>query len=76
VTYQPTTRATPDPDQPTSDLAPDDHNVPMRIEMVATDKLIVDPDTVRTFSRRELKQATKIIRRAGVRIPLGVDGTR
>lgn len=74
MTYQPTTRATPDPDQPTSDLAPDDHNVPMRIEMVATDKLIVDPDTVRTFSRRELKQATKIIRRAGVRIPLGVDG--
>ena len=58
-------------DQPTH--APYGHNVPMRVEMVPTVELIVDPDSVRTFSRRDLKAARRVIKRAGVRIPLGVD---
>ena len=53
--------------------APYGHNVPMRVEMVPTRELHVDPDTVRTFSRRDLKAARRIIKRAGVRIPLGID---
>ena len=55
------------------DHAPYGHNVPMRVEMMPTGELAVDPETVRTFSRRDLKAARRIIKRAGVRIPLGVD---
>jgi DNA modification methylase len=53
--------------------APYGHNVPVRVEMVPTGELVVDPETVRTFSRRDLKAARRIIKRAGVRIPLGID---
>ena len=49
------------------------HNVPMRVEMVPTGELVVDPETVRSFAPRELKSARRIIKRAGVQIPLGVD---
>jgi DNA modification methylase len=53
--------------------APYGHNVPMRVEMVPTGELVGDPETVRVFSRLDLKAARRVIKRAGVRIPLGVD---
>ena len=76
MTYEPTTHtpgAEPGPGNEQLDHAPYGHNVPMRVEMVPTGELLVDPDSVRIFSRRDLKAARRIIRRAGVRIPLGVD---
>ena len=76
MTYEPTTHtpgaeAGPGNDQP--DHAPYGHNVPMRVEMVPIGELVVDPDSARIFSRRDLKAARRVIKRAGVRIPLGVD---
>ncbi|MDP9086112.1 MAG: ParB/RepB/Spo0J family partition protein, partial [Pseudomonadota bacterium] len=63
----------PGPGENHPDHAPYGHNASMRVEMVPTIELLDDPDTVRTFSRRDLKAARRIIERAGVRIPLGVD---
>ena len=76
MTYEPTTHtpgAEPGPGNDQLDHAPYGHNVPMRVEMVPTGELVVDPDSARTFSRRDLKAARRVIKRAGVRIPLGVD---
>jgi DNA modification methylase len=67
------TGSEPGPGEYQPDHAPYGHNVPMRVEMVPTGELVVDPETVRTFSRRDLKAARRVIKRAGVRIPLGVD---
>ena len=76
MTYEHTTHLTgaePGPGEYQPDHAPYGHNVPMRVEMVPTGELVVDPNTVRTFSGRDLKAARRVIKRAGVRIPLGVD---
>lgn len=76
MTYEHATHLTgaePGPGEHQPDHAPYGHNVPMRVEMVPTGKLVVDPETVRSFSQRDMKAARRIIKRAGVQIPLGVD---
>ncbi|HWJ37854.1 MAG TPA: hypothetical protein VNR86_03720 [Sphingomicrobium sp.] len=50
-----------------------DHNAPMRVEMVPTASLKIDPESVRTFSREDLKSARRILKRFDVRMPLIVD---
>ena len=63
------------PSEDGSDPAPiaSDHNAPMRVEMVPTASLKIDPESVRTFSRDDLKSAKRILKRFDVRIPLVVD---
>ena len=51
-----------------------DHNAPMRIEMVPTASLKIDPESVRTFSHEDLKSAKRILKRFDVRMPLVADG--
>jgi hypothetical protein len=53
--------------------APSDHNAPMRVEMVATSSLKIDPESVRTFSREDLKSAKRVLKRFDVRIPVVAD---
>lgn len=52
-----------------------DHNSPMRVEMVPTSQLKIDPESVRSFSRGDLKAARRILKRFDVRIPLVVDSS-
>lgn len=54
-------------------LLTSDHNAPMRIEMVPTANLKIDPESVRTFSREDLKAAKRVLKRFEVRTPLVVD---
>ena len=56
-----------------SALVAPDHNAPMRVEMVPTASLRIDPDSVRTFSREDLKSARRILKRFDVRMPLVAD---
>lgn len=56
-----------------SALVAADHNAPMRVEMVPTASLRIDPDSVRTFSREDLKSARRILKRFDVRMPLLAD---
>jgi DNA modification methylase len=51
-----------------------DHNAPMRVEMVATGSLKLDPESTRTFSREDLKAAKRILKRFDVRTPVVADG--
>ena len=77
MTHEVTTRVTEVCSAPT-ELPPTHagygHNVPMRVEMVPIGELVIDAETARLFTPRDLKAARRIIKRAGVRIPLGVDG--
>jgi hypothetical protein len=50
-----------------------DHNTPMHVEMVPTKSLRIDPESVRTFSREDLKSAKRVLRRFDVRAPLVAD---
>ena len=45
----------------------------MQVEMVPTNSLNVDPDSVRTFSRTDLKAARRALKRFEVRVPLVAD---
>ena len=50
-----------------------DHNAPMRVEMVPTATLKIDPESVRTFSREDLKSAKRILKRFEIRVPVVAD---
>lgn len=50
-----------------------DHNAPMRVEMVPTCSLKIDSESVRTFSREDLKSARSILKRFDIRIPVVAD---
>jgi hypothetical protein len=52
---------------------PSDHNAPLRVEMVPTTSLKIDHESVRTFSREDLKSARRILTRFGVRTPVVAD---
>lgn len=45
----------------------------MRVEMVPTSSLKLDPESARTFSREDLKSARRILKRFDVRIPVVAD---
>jgi hypothetical protein len=62
----------PDSAAPSKSVA-SDHNAPMRVEMVQTAKLKIDPESVRLFSREDLKSAKRILKRFDVRIPIVAD---
>lgn len=50
-----------------------DHNAPMRVEMVRTTSLKIDPESARIFSREDLKAAKRILKRFDVRTPVVAD---